>query len=89
MARLDRMPLAIERAAARVEALGLVQLLDRLGSRCRPAVPARRPPGSDLRRLRLPQDLRRSLLYPPRQLRPRTAAAAGDDDRPGNISAIA
>ena len=39
--------------------------------------------------LRLLQDLRRSLLDPPRQLRPRTAAVAGDDDRPGNVSAIA
>jgi putative transposase len=39
--------------------------------------------------LRLLQDLRRSLLDPPRQLRPRTAAAAGDDEQPENVSAIA
>jgi hypothetical protein len=29
--------------------------------------------------LRLLQDLRRSLLEPPRQLRPRTVTATGDD----------
>ncbi len=40
--------------------------------------------------LRLLQDLRRSLLDPPRQLRPRTAAATpGDDNRPENVSATA
>jgi putative transposase len=39
--------------------------------------------------LRLLQDLRRSLLDAPRQLRPRTAAASRDDDHPGNVSAIA
>jgi len=38
---------------------------------------------------RLLQDLRRSLLEPPRQLRPRTVAAAQDDDRPENVSATA
>ena len=37
--------------------------------------------------LRLLQDLRRSLLDPPRQLRPRTATTR--DDRPGNVSATA
>jgi putative transposase len=37
--------------------------------------------------LRLLQDLRRSLLEPPRQLRPRTAAATRHDDRPENVSA--
>jgi transposase-like protein len=39
--------------------------------------------------LRLLQDLRRSLLDPPRQLRPRTVAASQDDDRSENVSAIA
>jgi putative transposase len=39
--------------------------------------------------LRLLQDLRRSLLDPPRQLRPRTVAASQDDDAPQNVSAIA
>ena len=39
--------------------------------------------------LRLLQDLRRSLLEPTRQLRTRTVTATGDDDRPGNVSAIA
>jgi putative transposase len=39
--------------------------------------------------LRLLQDLRRSLLDPPRQLRPRTVAATGDDEHPENVSAIA
>src|SRR5690242_14598143 len=39
--------------------------------------------------LRLLQDLRRSLLDPPRQLRPHTATATRDDDRPGNVSATA
>ena len=39
--------------------------------------------------LRLLQDLRRSLLDPPRQLRPRTVTASGDDQQPQNVSAIA
>jgi len=39
--------------------------------------------------LRLLQDLRRSLLEPPRQLRTRTVTATGDDDRSENVSAIA
>jgi putative transposase len=40
--------------------------------------------------LRLLQDLRRSLLEPPRQLRPRPiAASSGDEERPENVSAIA
>jgi len=39
--------------------------------------------------LRLLQDLRRSLLDPPRQLRPRAAAATQDDNHPENVSAIA
>jgi transposase-like protein len=39
--------------------------------------------------LRLLQDLRRSLLDPPRQLRPRTVTATRDDDRPENVSVTA
>jgi putative transposase len=39
--------------------------------------------------LRLLQDLRRSLLDPPRQLRPRTVTVMQDDDRTENVSAIA
>ena len=39
--------------------------------------------------LRLLQDLRRSLLDPPCQLRPRTVAATGTDKRPENVSATA
>ena len=39
--------------------------------------------------LRLLQDLRRSLIEPPRQLRPRTVTATRDDNRPENVSAIA
>jgi putative transposase len=39
--------------------------------------------------LRLLQDLRRSLLDPPRQLRPRTVTANGDDHQPQNVSATA
>jgi transposase-like protein len=39
--------------------------------------------------LRLLQDLRRSLLDPPRQLRPRTVTAARDDNSPENVSATA
>src|SRR2546429_1094785 len=39
--------------------------------------------------LRHLQDLRRSLLDPPRQLQPRTATATQDDSRPEHVSAIA
>jgi transposase-like protein len=39
--------------------------------------------------LRLLQDLRRSLLDPPRQLRPRTVTASEDDDAAQNVSATA
>ncbi len=39
--------------------------------------------------LRLLQDLRRSLLDPPRQLRPRTVTTTWDDDRAENVSATA
>jgi len=39
--------------------------------------------------LRLLQDLRRSPLDPPRQLRPHSVTAAGGDDRPENAAAIA
>jgi putative transposase len=39
--------------------------------------------------LRLLQDLRRSLLQPPRQLRPRTVTAAQPDDQPETVRATA
>jgi hypothetical protein len=39
--------------------------------------------------LRLLQDLRRSLIEPPRQLLPRTAATTQDDDRPQNVATVA
>ena len=39
--------------------------------------------------LQLVQDLRRSLLGPPRQLLPRTVTATRDDERTGNVSATA
>jgi transposase-like protein len=39
--------------------------------------------------LRLLQDLRRSLLEPPRQLRPRTVTPAQPDDQPGTVRATA
>jgi transposase-like protein len=39
--------------------------------------------------LRLLQDLRRSLPEPPRQLRSRSAATSRDDDRAGNVTAVA
>jgi putative transposase len=39
--------------------------------------------------LRLLQDLRRSLLDPPRQLRTHTVTASREDDRPENLTAIA
>ena len=39
--------------------------------------------------LRLLRDLRRSLLDPPRQLRPRTAAVTRDDGLPENVCATA
>jgi hypothetical protein len=39
--------------------------------------------------LRLLQDLRRSLLDPPRRLRPRTVTATRDDNRPENVTATA
>jgi hypothetical protein len=37
--------------------------------------------------LRLLQDLRRSMLDPPRQLRPRAVSATEDDEHPENVSA--
>ena len=39
--------------------------------------------------LRLLQDLRRSLLDPPRQLRPRAVTTTGDDERPENVGTVA
>jgi hypothetical protein len=39
--------------------------------------------------LRLLQDLRRSLLEPPRQLRPRTGTTSDDGHQPQSVSAIA
>jgi putative transposase len=39
--------------------------------------------------LRLLQDLRRSLLEPPRQLRPRTVTATHPDDQPETVSTVA
>jgi putative transposase len=39
--------------------------------------------------LRLLQDLRRSLLEPPRQLRPRTVTATQPDDQPETVSTVA
>jgi hypothetical protein len=39
--------------------------------------------------LRLLQDLRRSLLEPPRQLRTHTVTAVRDEDRPEDVTAIA
>ena len=39
--------------------------------------------------LRLLQDLRRSLLEPPHQLRPRTIIAAEPDDQPETVSTVA
>jgi putative transposase len=39
--------------------------------------------------LRLLQDLRRSPLDPPRQLRTHSVTATGDDHRPENLTAIA
>jgi transposase-like protein len=39
--------------------------------------------------LRLLQDLRRSLLEPPRQLRPRTVTATEPDDQPATVSTVA
>lgn len=39
--------------------------------------------------LRLLQDLRRSLLEPPAQLRPRTVTASQDGDADGNVTAVA
>jgi len=39
--------------------------------------------------LRLLQDLRRSLLDPPRQLRPRTASPARHGEQPGTVATVA
>ena len=42
---------------------------------------------ADARRVR--RDLRRSLLEPPAQLRPRTVTASQDGDADGNVTAVA
>lgn len=46
-------------------------------------------PDHDRPRPRLLQNLRRSLLDPPRQIRPRTVTGARNADRPENVYAIA
>jgi predicted ATPase len=60
--RLDGMPLAIELAAARVEALGLTQLLDRLDDRFRLLVSANRAAAARQRSLEATVDWSYQLL---------------------------
>jgi predicted ATPase/DNA-binding CsgD family transcriptional regulator len=65
--RLDGMPLAIELAAARVEALGLAQLLDRLDDRFRLLVSANRAAAARQRSLEATVDWSYLLLTVPEQ----------------------
>jgi predicted ATPase/DNA-binding CsgD family transcriptional regulator len=65
--RLDGMPLAIELAAARVEALGLAKLLDRLDDRFRPLVSADRSAAARQRSLEATVDWSYRLLAGPEQ----------------------
>src|SRR5208282_5388764 len=63
--RLDGMPLAIELAAARVEALGLAQLLDRLDDRFRLLINANRAAAARQRSLEAAVDWSYQLLSGP------------------------
>jgi predicted ATPase/DNA-binding CsgD family transcriptional regulator len=65
--RLDGMPLAIELAAARVEVLGLAQLLDRLDDRFRLLVSANRGTAARQRSLEAALDWSYQLLSEPEQ----------------------
>ncbi len=65
--RLDGMPLAIELAAARVEALGLAKLLDRLDNRFRLLVSADRSASARQRSLEATVDWSYRLLAEPEQ----------------------
>ena len=65
--RLDGMPLAIELAAARVEALGLTQLLDRLDDRFRLLISANRAATARQRSLEAAVDWSYQLLAGPEQ----------------------
>jgi predicted ATPase/DNA-binding CsgD family transcriptional regulator len=65
--RLDGMPLAIELAAARVEALGLTQLLDRLDGRFRLLVSANRAAAARQRSLEATVEWSYQLLTAPEQ----------------------
>jgi predicted ATPase/DNA-binding CsgD family transcriptional regulator len=65
--RLDGMPLAIELAAAQVEALGLAQLLDRLDDRFRLLINANRAAASRQRSLEATVDWSYQLLSVPEQ----------------------
>ena len=65
--RLDGMPLAIELAAARVEALGLAQLLDRLDDRFRLLISPNRTVAARQRSLEAAVDWSYQLLSEPEQ----------------------